>query len=67
MSPYNRDGAFLSFPAESAANSFSRLEKLQMVWYWLSVTVCVVHSNSLTPGPKMTSFLVFVLKCLIYS
>ena len=41
MSPYNRDEAFVSLSAEFAVSSFLRLEKLQMVWYWLSGTVVV--------------------------
>ena len=33
VSPYNRDGAIISFPLEFAASSSLRLEQLQMVWY----------------------------------
>ena len=66
MFPYNRDDAFISLPAESAASSFLRLEKKTANGVVLVVldSACVVYFNSLIPGPKMTemtSFLDFAL------
>ena len=61
VSPYNRDNAIISFPLESAASSFLRWGNCGGVSMLYFHSICVVYSNSLKPGPEMTSFLGFVV------
>ena len=62
VSPYNRDDAIISFPLESAASSFLRLDICKWCGICCLNSGCVVYSNSLIPGPettRMTSFVSF--------
>ena len=60
VSPYNRDDAIISFPLESAASSFLRLDNCKWCGIHCLNSGRLVYSNSLIPGPEMTRMTSFM-------